>query len=189
MCFLFLILTFSSQQSVSQNPSGPVLFEGARLIMGDGGSPIENSAFIVANGRFTSVGRKGEIRAPAGAVSIDLSGKTVMPAMVDVHSHFGFLNQKDGSMSKENFNREDLLDHLKRYAYHGFAAAISMGTDFGELPYQLRAEVHPGMALFRTVGRGLAWPGSGPNDAARNDVPYVVTTVERSSGRGRPSSR
>jgi imidazolonepropionase-like amidohydrolase len=33
--------------------------------------------------------------------------------------------------------------------------------------------------LFRTVGRGLAWPGSGPNDPARNDVPYVVTTVEQ----------
>jgi imidazolonepropionase-like amidohydrolase len=29
------------------------------------------------------------------------------------------------------------------------------------------------------VGRGLAWPGSGPNDPARNDVPYVVTTVEQ----------
>ena len=35
-----------------------------------------------------------------------------------------------------------------------------------------------GAALFRTVGRGLAWPGSGPFDPARNDVPYVVTTVE-----------
>jgi len=102
-----------------------------------------------------------------------------MPAMVDVHSHFGFLNQKDGSMSKENFNPQNLLDHLERYAYHGFAAAISMGTDFGELPYHLRDEVHPGAALFRTVGRGLAWPGSGPNDPARNDVPYVVTTVEQ----------
>ncbi len=159
------------------NPS--VLFEGARLIMGDGGAPMESSAFIVQNGRFTTVGRKGEVQAPPGVARVDLTGRTVIPALIDVHSHFGFLNQRDGSMSKANFNRENLLDHLKRYAYHGFAASISMGTDYGDLPYQLREEVHPGAALFRTVGRGLAWPGSGPNDPARNDVPYVVTTVEQ----------
>ena len=99
--------------------------------------------------------------------------------MVDVHSHIGFLKQLDGTMSKANFTRENILDHLNRYAYYGFAAAISMGTDMGELPYQLREEVHPGAALFRTVGLGLAWPGSGPNDPARNDVPYAVTTVEQ----------
>src|SRR5262249_51959133 len=145
----------------------------------DGTTAIENSAFIIANGQFTTVGRKGEVQLPRGAQRVDLTGKTVIPALIDVHSHFGFLNQKNGSMSKENFTRENLLDHLNRYAYHGFAAAISMGTDFGELPYQLRAEVHRGAALFRTVGRGLAWPGSGPNDPARNDVPYVVTTVEQ----------
>jgi len=162
-----------------QQPRKITLFEGARLILGDGKAPIENSAFIVENDLFTSVGRKGELQAPAGGTHVDLTGKTVMPAMVDAHSHFGFLNQKDGSMSKENFNPQNLLDHLQRYAYHGFAAAISMGTDFGELPYQLREEVHPDAALFRTVGRGLAWPGSGPNDPARNDVPYVVTTVEQ----------
>jgi len=155
------------------------LFESARLIVGDGKAPIENSAFLVENNRFTRVGKKGEIQLPAGAVRVDLTGKTVMPALIDVHSHLGFLKQLDGSMSKANFNRENLIDHLNRYAYHGFVAVISMGTDFGELPYQLREEVIPRAALFRTVGRGMAWPGSGPNDPARNDVPYVVTTVEQ----------
>jgi len=156
-----------------------IVFEGARLITGDGSAPIENSAFVIQNNQFTTVGRKGEVQAPPGATRVDLTGKTVIPGLVDVHSHFGFLNQRDGSMSKANFNRENLLDHLRRYAYHGFAASISMGTDFGELPYQLREEVNPGAALYRTVGRGLAYPGSGPNDPARNDVPYVVTTVEQ----------
>ncbi len=164
---------------VRPSPGAAVLFEGARLISGDGGAPIENSAFLVENNRFTRIGRKGELRLPPGAARSDLTGKTVIPAMVDVHSHLGFLKQLDGSMSKANFTRENLLDHLHRYAYHGFAAAISMGTDMGDLPYQLREEVHPGAALFRTVGRGLAWPGSGPNDPARNDVPYVVTTVDQ----------
>lgn len=174
-----ILVACSTDQEPPLQAGSAVLFEGARLITGDGGAPIEDSAFLVENGKFTRVGRKGEVEASPGAARIDLTGKTVMPAMVDVHSHFGFLKQLDGSMSKENFNRENLLDHLKRYAYHGFAAAISMGTDMGDLPYQLREEANPGAALFRTVGRGLAWPGSGPGDRARNDVPYVVTTVEQ----------
>jgi imidazolonepropionase-like amidohydrolase len=173
-----LLAVVLSWQLASQAPRA-TLFEGARLIVGDGNAPIENSAILVENNRFTRVGRKGDFRPPAGAARIDLTGKTVMPAMIDVHSHLGFLKQLDGSMSKANFNRENLIDHLNRYAYHGFSAAISVGTDMGELPYQLREEVIPGAALFRTVGRGLAWPGSGPNDPARNDVPYVVTTVEQ----------
>ena len=170
-----------TSRAANQTPaatSGVTVFEGARLITGDGSAPIESSAFIVENNKFSGVGKKGDLHVPAGATHVDLTGKTVMPAMVDIHSHLGFLKQSDGSMSKANFTRENVLDHLNRYAYHGFAAVISSGTDIGELPYQLREEVHPNAALFRTVGRGLAWPGSGPFDPARNDVPYSVTTEE-----------
>jgi imidazolonepropionase-like amidohydrolase len=176
---LVLVTGYFAQVKGQPPANNVTMFEGARLITGDGSPPIENSAFVIQNNRFTTVGRKGEVQAPPGAARVDLTGKTVIPGLVDVHSHFGFLNQRDGSMSKANFNRENLLDHLRRYAYHGFAASISMGTDFGELPYQLREEVNPGAALYRTVGRGLAYPGSGPNDPARNDVPYVVTTVDQ----------
>jgi imidazolonepropionase-like amidohydrolase len=179
---LLLLMPLVSFELAGQSQRKPTaaavtMFEGARLILGTGAAPIENSAFIVENDGFSSVGRKGELRLPSGAARVDLTGKTVMPAMVDVHAHLGFLKQLDGSMSKANFNRENLVDHLQRYAYHGFAGVISVGTDMGELPYQLREETIPGAALFRTVGRGLAWPGSGPFDPARNDVPYVVTTV------------
>ncbi len=162
----------------TQAPSvaGVTVFEGARLIVGDGNAPIESSAFIVFNDRFTTVGRKGEITVPAGAARVDLTGKTVMPAMIDVHSHLGFLDMADTTMSKDHFTRENLTDHLERYAYHGFAAVCSFGTDVGDLPFQMRDEIIPNAALYRTVGRGLAYPGSGPGDPSRNDVPYAVTT-------------
>jgi imidazolonepropionase-like amidohydrolase len=172
----------SCQPLASQTPptARVTLFEGARLIVGDG-SVIENSAFVVNDNKFTQVGRRGDIATPAGATRVDLRGKTVIPAMLDIHTHIGFLNDIDGSILKANFNRENLIDHLNRYAYHGFAAAQSLGTDMGELPYQLRDEVIPGAALFRTVGRGLAWPGSGGGggnqEKERSDVPYSVTTV------------
>ncbi len=154
------------------------LFEGARLITGEGGPAIENAAFIVDGSRFSRVGRRGDLDIPAGAARVDLTGKTVMPAMIDVHSHLGFLDMADASMSKDHFTRENLTDHLERYAYHGFAAVCSFGTDIGDLPFQMRDEVMPNAALYRTVGRGLAYPGSGPADRSRNDVPYAVTTED-----------
>src|SRR5438034_11315842 len=85
---LFFLAAFSTT-GATQAPQGPgvTVFEGARLIVGDGAAPIENSAFIVANNRFTQVGRRGQVNVPAGAARVDLTGKTVMPAIVDTHTH------------------------------------------------------------------------------------------------------
>src|SRR4029077_2702098 len=69
--------------------SNTTVFEGARLIKGDGSAPIENSAFIVEGEKLKRDGRRGELRAPAGAAQVDLMGKTVMPALVDRHGHIG----------------------------------------------------------------------------------------------------
>ncbi len=106
IAFLLLVAVCVSQAGPPQTrtPAAAALFEGARLILGDGKAPIENSAFIVENDDLPPSAGKAKC-APSGTAHIDLTGKTVMPALVDVHSHFGFLNQKDGSMSKANFNR------------------------------------------------------------------------------------
>src|SRR5215831_14473318 len=67
--------------------SGVTVFDGARVIVGDGRPPIENASFIVSGARFTQVGRAGEVRVPAGATRVSLAGKTVMPTIVDTHTH------------------------------------------------------------------------------------------------------
>ena len=76
----------------------------SRLITGDGSPAIENSAFLVTGNQFTRVGRKGEVPLPAGAMRVDLTGKTVMPTIVDMHGHFGFQNLIAGTMSKETLS-------------------------------------------------------------------------------------
>jgi imidazolonepropionase-like amidohydrolase len=151
------------------------LFEGARLIAGDGRQPIDDSAFLVENGSFTRVGRKGEVQAPPQAARVDLTGKTVIPALVDAHSHIGYM--KDLSSGPENYTRENILDHLHRFAYFGVTASQAMGSDFGELPFQIRGEMHSDAARFLTAGRGLA-----PLDEIRPDnmrhAAYAVTTAQ-----------
>ena len=176
------VLAASAWLSAGQAPagSGARLFEGARLITGDG-RVIENAAFVVQNNRFAGVGRKGEIQLPPGGVRVDLTGRTVMPAIIDPHNHIGYTNQKTGVSSKENYTRATLIDHLQRYAYYGVAAAMSMGLDRWdvnpELPYQLRNEVIPNAALFLTVGRGIAaTPMAGPTASYRLGVPYGAQT-------------
>ena len=56
-----------------------VLYEGARLIPGDGRAAIDESAFMVDRGVITRVGRKGELGAAAGVKRVDLSDKTWSP--------------------------------------------------------------------------------------------------------------
>jgi imidazolonepropionase-like amidohydrolase len=142
-----------------QTPSGTTVFEGARIIVGDGQPPIENAAFVVTGDRIVQVGRAGTVKAPQGATRVSLTGKTVMPAIVDTHTH---LSQ----------TREALTDDLRRRAYYGVSAAMSLGQDAGELPFQMRAQTMPGAARFFTAGRGITMPEPG-----RSDVPYWISNV------------
>jgi imidazolonepropionase-like amidohydrolase/streptogramin lyase len=152
--------------------SSPTLFEGARLIAGDGRAPIENAAFVVENGRFTEIGAKGSVRAPAGARRVDLTGKTVMPALVDAHVHLGY--RKGLTFTSDNYTRDNVLDELDRFSYYGVAAVLEAGTGRGLLPFQIREQAHAG-ARYLTAGRGLAMPNAGPGLPMR-DAPYGVTT-------------
>jgi imidazolonepropionase-like amidohydrolase len=171
--------------------AGAVVYEGARLITGDGSTPIENSAFVVENNRFTQVGRKGAVTIPAGAAHVDLTGKTVMPGKVDTHGHFGFQHVGEGTMAKEYFTQANLTAHLEILAYYGFSGAVGVGdlvdrsdlhggrTGWGNVPLLVRDQVVPNAALFKTSGTGIAFPGAGPQGhPSRTDVPYPVSTPE-----------
>ena len=162
-----LVLAVVSAWSVptlGQAPAaGVTVFEGARLIVGDGRAPIENAAFVVTGTRITQVGRAGEVTVPAGAARVSLAGKTVMPTIIDTHNH---LSQ----------TREALIDDLKRRVFYGVTAAQSMGQDTADVPFQVREETRqgkiPGAARFFTAGRGITAPEPG-----RTMAPIWVTTV------------
>ena len=190
--FLYVacLLLAPAISSEVKGQTGMTVFEGARLITGDG-NIVENSAFVVENNRFTSVGRRADVLVSAGAVRVELKGKTVMPMMIDLHGHIGYQNVAQGTMSKETYTRENLIDHLERLAYHGVSAIVGIGdllsrsdmrggrTNWGDVPLRVREEIIPNAALFKTAGAGMAWPGAGAQGhPSRADVMYPVTTVE-----------
>jgi imidazolonepropionase-like amidohydrolase len=154
------------------------VFEGARLIVDARRPPIDNSVFVIASGRIVAAGARGAIHAPAGAMHVDLSGKTVIPALIDTHIHLGY--QKDLVYSADNYTHANLVDQLNRYAYAGVAAVLTLGTDPGKMPLDLRGEQEHGSGvLFRLAGRGIAAPNAGPADPALKPSAYGVTTPEQ----------
>jgi len=155
-----IVVAACSVTTFGQAPPATVTaFEGARVIIGDGRAPIENATVIVDGARFQQIGRAADVRVPAGAARVNLAGKTVMPAIIDTHTH---LSQ----------TREGLIDDLRRRAYFGVGAALSLGQDTTDAAFQIRAETIPGLAKFFTAGRGITAPEPG-----RTTAPYWVTTA------------
>lgn len=178
---LILFVAACTAPPASPPPAAPrsaTLFVGARLITGDEAPPIEDSAFVVQDGQFTSVGQRGEVRAPEGAARVDLTGKTVMPGIIEAHAHLGYW--KDLEPSAEHFTREQLIQDLQRLAYHGVVAVHSMGADRRDIAWplrdELRAHPRPDAAMYLAAG-GLAMPKGGPFTPLGEAV-RVVTNVE-----------
>lgn len=146
-----------SSQPAAPPQSNAVLFEGARLIRGDGSAPIEDGVFVVVDGRFVAVGEAGQVATPAGAKRVDLSGKTVIPAIVDAHTHL-------------STTRDALIADLESRAYYGIGAALSLGSDDASAPLEIRDEVIPGAARYRSAGLGISAPEPG-----RREVHWVET--------------
>ncbi len=155
-----LVLSAGACDAGSDAPaSSAVAFEGARVIVGDG-AVIEDAVFVVDGGSFVGVGAAGEVEVPEGAARMDLSGKTVMPAIVNAHFHL-------------NPEREARTEQLQHSAYYGTALAVSLGLDDGEAAFEMRDEMLADGARSQTAGRGITSPEPG-----RSEVPHWVTTEE-----------
>ena len=135
------------------------VFEGARVIVGDGRAPIENATIVVSGARIVQAGPAAQVKAPAGATSVSLAGKTIMPAIVDTHVH-------------TSQTLAELEQDLRRRAYYGVSAAMSLGQDIDDAVFQVRARPLPGAALLFTAGRGITMPEPG-----RSTAPYWITSA------------
>ena len=82
---LVLLLLASASAALAQTAPKRVAIRAGRLIDGKGGAPITNALILVEGDKITSVTPGGT--PPAGAEVIDLSGSTVLPGLIDTHTH------------------------------------------------------------------------------------------------------
>ncbi len=129
-------------------------YEGARLIIGDG-TVVQNGTLVVDGARIVAAG--ANVAVPAGATRVNLAGKTVMPMIIDTHVHL-------------SPTRERIIADLKRRAYYGVSAAMSMGADLYDM-LPIRGENIPGAAKFLSAGRGITMPEPG-----RMTAPHWIQT-------------
>ena len=141
----------------AQGPAA-IVFEGGRVIIGDGRPAIENATIVVQGDRITQVGSAASVKAPAGATRVSLTGKTVMPAIVDTHVH-------------TSTTASELVNDLRQRALFGVGAAMSLGLDGTDAPFAQRGHSTAGLARFFTAGRGITAPEKG-----RTEVPYWITS-------------
>jgi imidazolonepropionase-like amidohydrolase len=153
------------------------LYEGARLIIGDLSPAIEQGAILVERGVIAEVGPRDAVKIPSGVRRVDLSGKTVMPALVATHVHPGF--QRGTTYVKDNYTRQTVLNDLNRAFFFGVSVVQSQGIEPGTLLYDMRAEQQQrplDTARLLVAGRGIGSPNAGPGGAAYAGIAYEVTT-------------
>ena len=163
----------SAVLAFAQAPDGAAVYEGARVILGDSRPPIENGAFVVQGGRITAVGAKGAVAVPAGAVRVDLTGKTVMPAMINAHVHIGYEGYT--SWGAANYTPQNVLDHLQREAFYGVGATQSVGSSPTDQALKFQEDQRAGK--FPPASRFFFMPGMAPPNGGPDAVLRVATTA------------
>jgi imidazolonepropionase-like amidohydrolase len=116
---------------------GLYAFVGAAVIDGSGNPPIEDAVLIVRDGRIEDVGTKEDLPPPATANLVDVSGKTIIPGLINAHGHVG---QTHGLESGPDvYSKDNVLAQLQLYARYGVTTVVSLGGD-GPEAIELRDE-------------------------------------------------
>jgi imidazolonepropionase-like amidohydrolase len=158
-------------------------FSGFRLIAGDGKEPVDNASMLVRDGLIVAVNPDD---VPHDARRIDLPGKTMMPTLISPHGHLGYM--RGAETSKDNYSRENLLDHLRRMTYHGVTVVQNLGTDRDDVEITLRDQQRsgelsdPDLALLLTASDGLVAPTPGEENGGAGfavDVLHEISSAEQ----------
>ena len=172
-----IVSAFSSVAFGQNLPTEDVLLENLRVIIGDG-AVLTDASVLLHGDTIAAVGLTADMAIPANTRRVDLSGKTLLPTLIDAHAHLGY--EGFSSWGAQNYSLDTLVDHLNRYAYYGFGAVFSAGSDPDALALRLqRSQANGEIGGARFVfAAGMAPPGQGPN----NQFLQEALRVERQTG-------
>src|SRR5947208_13457960 len=139
-------------------PSQVIAVRAGRLFDSKSGQMLTKQVVLLQGERITEVGPEAQIKIPAGAQVVDLSGATVLPGLIDAHTHM-FNNPKPG-MSRET-STMIAIHNLQADLRAGFTAArdqSSHGNGYADV--EMRDAINMGRLdgpRFKVTGRGIGW--------------------------------
>jgi len=174
LVLLLLPLLSTAACQRSEPKTDALVLTGFSLIDGTGRAASPNSAMTIEDGRIRWVGPAAELKVPAGAATVDLAGKYVMPGIINLHGHLG--NVVGLTQKADLYTRQTVEHDLQTYASYGVTTMLSLGID-RDLIFDLRAEQRKGrptMTRVFTAGQGLVYKGG---FGGGNTVPGIPTPV------------
>lgn len=134
----------------------------ATLIDGTGKAALPDAAVVIEAGTIRAVGPAASVTVPPGASRVDLSGKFLMPGIINLHAHVGLT--KGVVPDASHHTRENIESDLRRYAMYGVTTVLSLGHD-NETVLAVRDEQRRGNlegARVYTAGTGFSIKGGYP---------------------------
>lgn len=113
-----------------EDTGGILALIGGTLIDGTGRDPVEDSVVVVEDSSILEVGKRGQIRIPAGAELIDVCGRTVMPGMIDCHVHISIttMDVERRLMTPRTVEIFQAAEMMRRTLHAGFTTVRDAGT-------------------------------------------------------------
>jgi imidazolonepropionase-like amidohydrolase len=121
-----------------QGPDGTLVLRGGRIFDGTGAAAREGTLVIVRN-KIAKILAPGATEWPADARVIDVGGKTVMPGLIDLHTHITYAEPADTEALGKSMSDATLrgVEHLRYYIESGITSIRDVASA-GEVPFRLK---------------------------------------------------
>lgn len=158
-------------------PKGAIVISNARLFDGTGAS-ARSAALLIIDGVIEKIGTNvASLAAPADAKAIDAAGKTVMPGLIDLHTHLTYQDAGDATASgdRETLSSAALRGEERlRFFVESGITSVRDAASVGEVPFELKAWVAagkiPGPRVF-PVGQLITGTGGHGTEGGHSTAP------------------
>src|SRR6202165_2628183 len=152
---IFLGMLPAGPRAGAQAKTRQIVFKGARLIDGTGRPAIENSVLVIEGDHVVAAGKSGAVSISKDATVQDVSGKTIMPALINLHGHLGLTSNGADSVPG-HYTQENVVKQLNKYLAYGVATVASFGQDEDPI-YSVRDAQHAGTLSGARVFTAGLW--------------------------------
>ena len=177
LCVAVLLPATKAQQSARPESYPAYLLKPARVFDGESAQPHEGWAVVVLGPKIQAVGPLNSIHIPPNAITIELPGLTLMPGMIEAHSHI-LLHPYSETVWNDQVTKESLslrvaraTNHLRNTLQAGFTTIRDLGTEgaaYADVGLKQAVEqwIIPGPRMIVTTRAIVATGSYGPKGFA-----------------------